>query len=196
VATGAPYEPGPTVTDDEGSVNGSDGSASTGESSSSEDEQPEQADFQPRPNVQGVSIERDEPLSNDKDELYRLHVRAGHLSFSKIRAMARRGEVPSKLQHYESPMCAACQYGKATRRTLANQAKREWHQGHNNAGRVRLCQPIGVKADRICRSAKREAYLGTVSSGNRICGPSQLTGICAPAEGLFLKGNAEGKACL
>jgi hypothetical protein len=112
VATGAPYEPGPTVTDDEGIVDGSDGSASTGESSSSEgeDEQPKQADFQSRSNVQGVSIEKDKPLSNDKDELYRLHVRAGHLSFSKIRAMARRGEVPSKLQHCESPMCAACQY--------------------------------------------------------------------------------------
>jgi hypothetical protein len=118
VAKGAPYEPGATVTDDEGSVNGSVGSASTSESSSSEgeDEQPEQADFQSRPNVQGVSIERDDPLSNDKDELYRLHLRAGHLSFSKIRAMARRGEVPRKLQYCESPVCAACQYGKATRK--------------------------------------------------------------------------------
>jgi hypothetical protein len=111
VATGAPYEQGPTVTDDDGSVDGSVGSTSTGESSwsKSEDEQTELADFQTRPNVQGVSIENDEPLSNDKDELYRLHVRAG-------RAMARRGEVPSKLQHCESPMCAACQYGKATRK--------------------------------------------------------------------------------
>jgi hypothetical protein len=77
---------GSAVTHDEGTINGSDRSASTGESSSSEgeDEQLEQADFQSQLNVQGVSIENDEPLSNDKDELYRLHVRAGHLSFSKI----------------------------------------------------------------------------------------------------------------
>jgi hypothetical protein len=111
VATGAPYEPGATVTYDEGSVNRSVGSAATSELSPSEgkDEQPEQADFQARPNVQGVSIERDDPLSNDKDELYHLHVRAGHLSFSKIRAMARRGEVPRKSQYCESPVCAACQ---------------------------------------------------------------------------------------
>jgi hypothetical protein len=52
--------------------------------SEGEDEQPEQADFQTQPNVQGVSIENDQPLSKDKDELYRLHVRAGHLSFAKL----------------------------------------------------------------------------------------------------------------
>jgi hypothetical protein len=79
VTTGAPYEPRPIVTNDEGSIDGSDGSVATNESlaSKGEDEQPGQADFQAQPNVQGVSIGNDEPLSNDKDELYRLHVRAG-----------------------------------------------------------------------------------------------------------------------
>jgi hypothetical protein len=48
VATGAPYEPGATVTDDGGSVDGSARSVATNESSSSEvkDKQPDQAEFQ------------------------------------------------------------------------------------------------------------------------------------------------------
>jgi hypothetical protein len=95
VATGALYEQAPTVTDDYNSFGEPDGSVAMRESSAreGEDEQPdEQADFQAQPNVQGVSIEDDEPLSKDKDNLlYRLHVRAGHLSFVKIQAMARRG---------------------------------------------------------------------------------------------------------
>jgi hypothetical protein len=37
--------------------------------------------------------------------------------------MARRGEVPSRLQHCASPMCAACQFGKATRRPWRTKAK-------------------------------------------------------------------------
>ena len=125
VATGAPYEEAPTVTDNEDSIDDVDESVATEESSASEgdDQQPEQADFQEQSNVQGVSIENDQPLSKDKDELYRLHVRAGHLSFAKIRAMARRGEVPSRLQHCESPMCAACQYGKATRKPWRTKRK-------------------------------------------------------------------------
>jgi hypothetical protein len=52
-----------------------------------------------------------------------LHIRAGHLSFSKIRAMARRGEVLSRLQHCESPICAACQYAKATRKPWRTKRK-------------------------------------------------------------------------
>jgi hypothetical protein len=86
VATGALYEQAPTVTNDEGSVDDHDGSVETNESlaSEGEDEQLEQANFQAQPSVQGVSIENDEPLIKDNDELYRLHVRAGHLSFAKL----------------------------------------------------------------------------------------------------------------
>jgi hypothetical protein len=40
----------------------------------------------------------------------------GHLPFSKLKVMTRRGDVPGRHQHCLSPVCAACQYGKATRR--------------------------------------------------------------------------------
>jgi hypothetical protein len=58
------------------------------ESATSEvvDEPLEAVDFETLPE-QGVSIELDEPLENDGDELYRLHVRAGQLSFAKLKAL-------------------------------------------------------------------------------------------------------------
>jgi hypothetical protein len=84
---------------------------------------PTQVNFEAHPEVQGMSIENDKPLDKDKDELYRIHVRAGHLSFSKIQAMARRGEVPKRLATCDSPMCAAWEFGKATRKPWQTKAK-------------------------------------------------------------------------
>ena len=109
-----------TVTDDEGS----DSEESDSEESawveqatkgdSEDNETPQEVDFESHEDVAQVSFEDDRPLKRTQDELYQLHVRAGHLSFSKLRAMARRGEVPMRLAACESPMCAACKYGKAT----------------------------------------------------------------------------------
>jgi hypothetical protein len=120
VATGSPEPSVAEVTDDEPdaddekSVNSS--SATTQDEERQGSEPPTQANFQDQPNMKGVSVERDTPLNDDREELYRLHVRTGHLSFSKLRAMARRGDIPSRLQHCVSPLCGACQYGKATQK--------------------------------------------------------------------------------
>ena len=49
-------------------------------------------------------------------ELLRTHHRMGHLSMSKIQAMARQGLLPKRLGTCKIPVCTACLYGKATRR--------------------------------------------------------------------------------
>jgi hypothetical protein len=127
VATGAPSPPAlPIVTDGEESTSTS--SVSTCEEEEVEDgsnnkDAPIQVDFENHPDQGVLSTESDTPMDNDKDEMYRRHVRAGHLSFSKIRAMARRGEVPGKLAKCASPMCAACQFGKATRKAWRTKAQ-------------------------------------------------------------------------
>jgi hypothetical protein len=83
-----------------------------------------QINFQDQPNIPGLSVERDDPLKIDQEELYRLHVRMGHLPFSKLRAMARRGDVvPGRLQHCMPPICAAYQYSKATRKPWRTKKK-------------------------------------------------------------------------
>jgi Reverse transcriptase (RNA-dependent DNA polymerase) len=44
------------------------------------------------------------------------HYRLGHIPFAKIRQMASRGDLPIGLATCQIPKCAACMYGKATRR--------------------------------------------------------------------------------
>jgi hypothetical protein len=120
VATGSPEPSVAEVTDDE--PNADDEKSVDSSSTAMQDEErqesepPTQVNFQDQPNMKEVSIEQDKPLDDNRAEQYRLHVRSRHLSFSKLRAMAQRGGIPSRLQHCVSPLCGACQYGKATRK--------------------------------------------------------------------------------
>jgi hypothetical protein len=49
-------------------------------------------------------------------QLLAWHYRLGHIPFAKIRQMASRGDLPVGLATCQIPKCAACMYGKATRR--------------------------------------------------------------------------------
>jgi hypothetical protein len=71
VVTGAPNESVPTVMDDENSDDGSTESMMMSNTAESEDEdvQPEQIGFEENPNMSGVLVENDKPLSSDKDEI-------------------------------------------------------------------------------------------------------------------------------
>jgi hypothetical protein len=90
VATGAPEPSLAEVTDDEPdaddekSTNSSATSVQGEDEGRQESEPPTQVNFQNQPNMRGVSIKQDRPLDNDREELYRLHVRTGHLPFSKL----------------------------------------------------------------------------------------------------------------
>ena len=58
-----------------------------------------------------------EPTSLDShDELLRWHYRLGHLSFERIRQLARLGQLPKRILTCKKPFCTACQYGKLTKR--------------------------------------------------------------------------------
>ena len=58
-----------------------------------------------------------EPTSlNPHDELLRWHYRLGHLPFERVKQLARTGQLPKRLLTCKKPFCAACQYGKMTKR--------------------------------------------------------------------------------
>ena len=58
-----------------------------------------------------------EPTSLDPhDELLRWHYRLVHLSFDRIKQLASAGQLPKRLLSCKKPFCAACQYGKMTKR--------------------------------------------------------------------------------
>ena len=51
-----------------------------------------------------------------QDELIRWHHCLGHLPFDRIRSMSQKGSLPKRLLECNKPLCAACQYGKLTRK--------------------------------------------------------------------------------
>ena len=62
-------------------------------------------------------------LSTKQAELLSIHCRLGHTSFARIKAMAKCGLIKSHIANVPPPMCASCQYGKATRRPWRTKAK-------------------------------------------------------------------------
>ena len=58
----------------------------------------------------------EKPLESDAMELLRWHKRLAHTSFHTLQRMATLGILPARLAKCTKPFCAACQYGKQTRR--------------------------------------------------------------------------------
>ena len=56
-----------------------------------------------------------EPKLGDEALLLRYHQQFGHVSFARLKDMARTGAIPKRLAQCNTPVCAACLYSKATR---------------------------------------------------------------------------------
>ena len=61
--------------------------------------------------------------SNPAIELLRVHHQWNHMSFGKLEAMAKCGILPKRLSGIPTPVCAACLYGKATRKPWRTKPK-------------------------------------------------------------------------
>ena len=61
--------------------------------------------------------EEEEPSKlTPSDELLRWHYKLGHAPFTRLQQMATRGDLPIRLATVIPPFCAACKYGKQTKR--------------------------------------------------------------------------------
>ncbi|CAB9521468.1 Retrotransposon protein [Seminavis robusta] len=63
-----------------------------------------------------VRDERYLKYKTDQADMLAWHYRLGHISFERIRKLAEKGDLPSKLATARAPKCASCMFGKATRR--------------------------------------------------------------------------------
>ena len=94
--------------------------------------------------VPHVIPEDQEPKSLDpQDELLRWHDRLGHLPFDRIKQLATKGQLPKQLLTCHTPFCAACQYGKMT--------KRPWRVKGDNKGMAKTAMHPGqiVSVDQL-----------------------------------------------
>jgi hypothetical protein len=89
----------------------------------------------PEPTVFDLNFQDGEPphLVEDNEnenkelpeqDMLRMHYRLGHLSFNKMKAMAMLGILPKSYLECKSPKCAACIYGKATRKAWKTKGKK------------------------------------------------------------------------
>jgi hypothetical protein len=64
-----------------------------------------------------------EPTS-PQQELLKYHYRLGHTSFARLQQMAKMpsSQIPSRLAEIEPPQCAACVYGKCTKKPWRNKS--------------------------------------------------------------------------
>ena len=71
------------------------------------------------PRQQPAIIEQEEIESKaqlDEAKLLEYHYKFNHAPFSKLQIMAKRGVLPTRLARCRVPVCAACMYGKATKK--------------------------------------------------------------------------------
>ena len=89
------------------------------------------SDFEPLPNqptnedfslTQQPNLELEDPAivltRRKKARLATIHERLGHLSFSRLKLLARSGIIPKELANVDAPVCPGCAYGKAHRKPL------------------------------------------------------------------------------
>jgi hypothetical protein len=53
--------------------------------------------------------------ANNQAKLMRWHYRLGHLSFPKLKLLAKNGEIPRQLAKIPPPKCAGCLFGAMTK---------------------------------------------------------------------------------
>ena len=68
--------------------------------------------------------EKDVYSQTPTNQLLIWHYWLNHLPFSRLQAMAKRGELPTSLKECTVPQCAACNYAKATRKPWRTKGRR------------------------------------------------------------------------
>ena len=80
----------------------------------------------PRDNDKTVIEDEEDCMPQDASaEFLRWHHRLGHLSPSKIKLMAKLGDLPKRLANCRIPMCTSCIFGKATQRPWRHKTRKE-----------------------------------------------------------------------
>ena len=76
-------------------------------------------------NIPIVEADTDEKSGSDEELLMQYHHAFGHISFQRLRDMARVGIIPKRLYNCRIPMCSACMYAKATRTPWRNKPRKD-----------------------------------------------------------------------
>jgi hypothetical protein len=117
----------PVVTDDEDSTAKGDDESTTDTIATREHPDIPRGAMDPveeseNPKFELLPEDKDLRYDNPYAEFLAIHYRLGHMSPDKIRALAKKGELPKRLLTCKIPRCLACLYGKTTKRPWRTKA--------------------------------------------------------------------------
>jgi hypothetical protein len=84
-------------------------------------------DWEQCQDVQMKEDEVTECIANRTAELLHIHHRMGHAPFKKLQEMAKQGALPTRLRNCPIPTCAACLYGKASKKAWRSKPTNQTH---------------------------------------------------------------------
>ena len=84
--------------------------------------------------------EQQRTTDNTVAEFLRLHYKYGHLSFKRLRRIAKLGIIPKKFEKCDTPICATCIYAKSTNKPLRGRSRKTPHKSlqFTNPGQIVL----------------------------------------------------------
>jgi hypothetical protein len=123
------------------------------------------------PTVHVVPKDEDTQSNSAQAQLLAWHYHLGHVPFEKIRQMAARGDLPAALRDCRVPKCAACLFGKATRRAWRSKAPTNKVKTPpvTAPGSVVACRPDGVTRPRTHCADERVHYGQEIQSDDGVC---------------------------
>ena len=80
----------------------------------------------------GIPIVEDDPqreeekLPSDETLLLQYHHRFGHVSFQRLKDMAKLGIIPKRLAKCQTPVCSSCMFAKASKRPWRNKSRKDF----------------------------------------------------------------------
>lgn len=78
--------------------------------------------------IEESEFERSEQARTDEAALLEMHYKFNHAPFSKLQEMAKQGATTRRLAYCRVPTCAACMYGKATKRQWRTKQRRDFQR--------------------------------------------------------------------
>ncbi len=71
---------------------------------------------------------RSSPATSDEELMLHYHHRFGHISFQRLREMAKAGVIPKRLRNCNIPACSACMYAKATKKPWRSKTRNDFEK--------------------------------------------------------------------
>jgi len=120
--------------------------------------------------------------SDNQVELMHWHYRLGHLSFPKLKILAKIEKIPKLLVNVKPPVCAGCAFGAMTKIPWRGKEKRKASIHGNQAWPMCISGSNDIHSSGFLCPVEREIDQETLSRSHHLCHPLLRIQVCPPAD--------------